>query len=310
MTASNDTAAYMADAYGKLDSSDLHAAGNALDAALASDFENEEVIFALSCVHWWRERMTRVTGLPTPYERADSMLAQWKPFMAFQRRTPVVYERARYAFKRFVFGTALRWYQEANPDGPADADAFLRFGRCLKGMGDFRKATERLEAAANARKDDAETLAELADAYALVNEARAAKALFREAYFLAPQRVNLAFLESSLIERLAENVSLRGFSGAEQAEWIPVYGCLMGIFNIKRELKAAEVGRLRQSIYELENELRENAERKPVIVPRLLNRYFWLIDHLLNVKEDRGRVDEILLKVRMLDPSVYKQYVS
>ena len=35
---------------------------------------------------------------------------------------------------------------------------------------------------------------------------------------------------------------------------------LLGVFSIKRELKAVEVGKLRQSIYQLENEAKESGE--------------------------------------------------
>ena len=36
-----------------------------------------------------------------------------------------------------------------------------------------------------------------------------------------------------------------------------LYGVLWGIFNIKRELRSQEVGKLRQDIYALENEQKE-----------------------------------------------------
>jgi len=79
---------------------------------------------------------------------------------------------------------------------------------------------------------------------------------------------------------------------------------------VKRELKPIEVGKLRQSIYELENEVKENAERRSLLTPRLINRYFWLIDHYINAKEDRSRIDEVLLKIKLMDPAVHKQYVA
>jgi hypothetical protein len=91
---------------------------------------------------------------------------------------------------------------------------------------------------------------------------------------------------------------------------MPVYGALLGVFGVKRELKAVEVGKLRQSIYQLENEVKEGGDDKSTLIPRLINRYFWLIDHYIAVKEDRARIDEVLLKVRLLDQSIYKQYTA
>ena len=60
-----------------------------------------------------------------------------------------------------------------------------------------------------------------------------------------------------MIRRLAAKVASLGYKGLELSEWIPVYGAVLGIFAIKRELKAVEVGKLRQSIYQLENDSKE-----------------------------------------------------
>jgi hypothetical protein len=89
-----------------------------------------------------------------------------------------------------------------------------------------------------------------------------------------------------------------------------VYGAVFGVFNVKRELKAVEAGKLRQSIYQLENESREGGEDRATLVPRLINRYFWIIDYYIAAKEDRARIDEVLLKIRLLDQSIYKQYTA
>jgi hypothetical protein len=89
-----------------------------------------------------------------------------------------------------------------------------------------------------------------------------------------------------------------------------VYGAIFGVFTVKRELKAVEVGKLKQAIYQLENEVKEGSDERVLLVPRLINKYFWLIDHLIAAREDKGRIDEVLLKVRMLDQSIYKQYTA
>ena len=89
----------------------------------------------------------------------------------------------------------------------------LQIGRCCKGIGNYERAIENLERANIERKDDARILAELADCYSLVNESRAAKVFFREAFFLDPQAIDLAGLESPLIQRLAARLREMGFTG-------------------------------------------------------------------------------------------------
>jgi len=250
--------------------------------------------------------------MANPYERGEYVVAQWKAFAAFAAKLDGDFERAYYAFKRYAFALALSHYRAlpAEEKESHESELALRVGRCLKGAGDYDAALRQLEAAARERKEDAEILAELADAYALGGEARSSKALFREAFYLGPQRIDLELLESEMIRRLAARVAELGYRGQELLEWLPVYGALFGVFTVKRELKAVEVGRLRQSIYQLENEVKEGGEDRALTVPRLINRYFWLIDHLIAAKEDRARIDETLLKVRLLDQSVFKQYTA
>ncbi len=302
----------LSNAYESLRSVDLVAATELLDRALSADYEHPEVLYALKCVNFWNERLARLGSMQNPFERGEFVLGQWKTYASFSGKLEGDFERARYAFKRFAFSLALEQYRALPPEENEshEAELSLRMGRCLKGAGDFDEARHRLEQAAQSRKDDAEILAELADTYALSGDARSSKALFREAFYLAPQRIDIDFLESEMLRRLVERVASLGYAANEVVEWLPVYGNILGIFTVKRELKAVEAGKLRQSIYQLENELKENKEARGYLVPRLINRYFWLIDHYMAAKEDRTRTDEILLKIRLLDLSIYKQYTA
>jgi hypothetical protein len=136
------------------------------------------------------------------------------------------------------------------------------------------------------------------------------KAFFREAFFLNPQNVDLDGMESEMIRRLAAKVKEMGFKSPELVEWVPVYGVLFGVFTVKRELRSIEYGKLRQAIYSLEVELREEPKKKEILMPRLLNRYFWLIDHFICSKESREKIDEVLLKIKELNPAIYEHYTK
>jgi tetratricopeptide (TPR) repeat protein len=302
----------LSNAYESLKCVDLRGATDSLERALAVDFESLEVLWSLKCANFWSERLSRLDALPNPFERGEYAILQWKSFAGFASKLTGDFEPALFAFKRFAFSLALAQYDALPPDEKEshEADLALRVGICLKGSGDYVGALRSLEAAAHERKEDAEVLAQLADAYALQGDERSSKALFREAFFLAPQRIGMEFLECGMIRRLAAKVAALGYKGPEVAEWIPVYGAMLGVFTIKRELKSVEVGKLRQSIYQLENEAKESGDDRSALVPRLINRYFWLIDHYIAAKEDRARIDEVLLKIRLLDQSIYKQYTA
>ncbi len=299
-------------AYDSLKASDASAAASYLEEALRVDYEHPEVVFALKCVNWWLERGKRLADIRDCYDQGEFVLSQWKAFHAFLDRIGERNDRCLYAVRRYAFSTALQCFRSmlGEAGDHQDPELLLRVGRCYKGVGNYEPALKYLEEAARIKRDDAEALSELADVYALIDEPRAAKALFREAFFAGPQRVDLRSMESDLILLLRDKVASLGYKSPELEEWIPVYGVLLGVFTVKRELRAIELGKLKQSVFSLENEIRDRPAEAPLLVPRLINRYFWLIDHYVNVGEATSRIDETLLKIRVLDPVIYERYIN
>jgi tetratricopeptide (TPR) repeat protein len=298
-------------AYDKLNASDAEAAQRVLEEALGVDFDHPEVKYGLKCLNWWLEHIKRIEDFDDAYDRGGFILSQWRPYYGFLDRFEEHYEPCQYAIRRFVFSSALRFFQDVLGDGvnEHDPDLLLQVGRCYKGTGSYEEALKYLEQAVRFKREDGETIAELADVNALLAEYRVAKALFREAFFLDPQKIELRSMESELIIRLRDKVKEMGYSGPELPEWIPIYGCLFGVFSVKRELKPVELGRLRQSIFSLENELRSSPDSGPLLKPRLINRYFWLIDHFENTREAPGVIEETMLKIKILDRSIYDWYI-
>ena len=43
---------------------------------------------------------------------------------------------------------------------------------------------------------------------------------------------------------------------------------------------------------------------------RLINHYFWLIDHYLASGEERPKIEEVLERIKALDPVVFKEYTN
>jgi tetratricopeptide (TPR) repeat protein len=299
-------------AYDNLKASDINSALSTLEEGLRIDYEHPEVVYALKCVNWWVERCKRLGGIRDQYERGEFILSSWKAFLLFLERIGRSFDRSVYAVRLFAFSYALSCFQGMVAEGAdhQDAELLFRVGRCYKGMGNYDRALKYLEEAARVKKDDAEMLAELADVYALVSEPRAAKAMFREAFFANPQRIDVRMLDSEMIRLLYGRVQGLGYRSPELEEWLPVYGVLFGVFTVKRELRAIEFGKLKQSIFSLENEIRERPMEASTLSPRLINRYFWLIDHYVNAGEEKARIDETLLKIKVLDPVVYERYIN
>ncbi|MGB4571535.1 MAG: hypothetical protein WBH97_01800 [Rectinemataceae bacterium] len=304
--------ALLSNAYESLRNVDLDAACGFLDKALEIDFECPEVLYALKCARFWQDRAGRIAAVKDPFERGDFAVAQWKAFTAFLGRLSGEFEAAKYAFKRYLFALALESYLAVTDEEKTsrEAEFSLRMGRCRKACGDYESAMRHLERAAKIKRDDPGIVAELADCHALSGEQRMSKALFREAFFLGADRIDLDLLECDMIRMLRDKVAELGYEGAALAEWMPIYGNLLGVFSVKRELKPSESTRLNSMIFQNENDLRENPKSNDILVPRLLNRYFWLVDHLVATDADRTKIDGVLLKIRLHDPVVYRQYTA
>jgi len=300
------------EAFGYLENANPEQAEKILEGLFEYDFECPELVFTADCCNFWIPYITSLAEMENPFERGESLLAEWKTFQSFVSRKNHPYEPALYAVSRGIFSRALESYSRLfdERDPVQKAEIYRKAGLCCKKLGKFEEAQQCLSVANATQPGLAAVLAELADCYALCGGDRNAKVLFREAFFIDPGRIDISFLDSRLITCLIEKTAEKGYSGEALQQWIPVYGVLWGIFNVKRELKPQEAGKLKQEIYALENEMKDPSSDASVLTPRLINLYFWLIDHYVASNDTCRQVNEVLLKIKILDSSIYEQYVK
>ena len=60
----------------------------------------------------------------------------------------------------------------------------------------------------------------------------------------------------------------------------------------------------------MEAERRSNPGKRDILNPRLINRYFWLIDYYLNKREDPELIEEVKLKIKITDLEIYNRYIG
>ena len=282
-----------------------------LEDALTDDLENKEIIFGIRCCSFWIDTM-HILPTKEAFEQGEMLVNQWKSFQTFISRETVNHEKAVYATCRGVFSLALAGYQRlySEKDPALKAEAFRKSGLCYKKLGEYEMALESLQEANKIAPGTAAGTAEMADCYALYGDEKLAKLLFREAFFIDARKIDLNFLDSELICLLIRQVALKGYNGAALQEWIPVYGVLFGVFNVKRELSAPEVGKLKQEIFARENEAKNPTSDMETLTPRLINLYFWLIDHYVMSNDSVTKINEVLLKIKLLAPEIHAMYVK
>jgi len=318
-TSLQEAALLLKKAYENLKASDIITACALIEQALNIDYENNEVKHALKCVNWWLEHTRRIDEIKTPFEKGSLLISLLKQYHVFLEQISArsdasgnEYDQCQYAVRFYVYSRALFFFEGllGNPANLHDPGLLFLVGRCYKGTGNYEEALDYLEQAIHIKREDAEILAEVADVNALLADVKTAKALFREAFFIDPSKIDLRFMESALIIKLREKVLELGYTDEQAAQWIPVYASLWGVFTVKRELKQMEAGRLKQSIFSLEAEYEANPARRDLIKPRLINHYFWLIDYYEINREDSSLIEETLLKIKVRDPDIYSMYTG
>lgn len=301
-------------AYSLIEEGKISEAKRILADALEYNFDSEELNSAHWCCSYWDDFIKKLSRFES-YEQGESLVNRWKTFKIDIDRQKKYFQRTIYAFQKGVFSLAFKAYGSIFENKNAldlsslqKAEINRKIGLCYKKLGKYEDALASLADANTAVPSSAAILAEMADCFALCGEDKKAKVLFREAFFIDAQKIEIEFLESELICGLIEKVKEKGYAGTALKEWIPVFGVLYGVFNMKRELKSHEAAKLRQEIYAKENELKNPANDASILVPKLINMYFWLIDYYVRSGENAKKINECLLQIRVHNENIYKMY--
>jgi tetratricopeptide (TPR) repeat protein len=291
-------------------SGDFTRAETEAESALALDFEHPGVQAALKCAVYWKDRMARAMALPAPEQRGDYLLKEWNGFhQRFRAHLDEPFEAGVEAIRGTLFHLAAEAFldQIAYEEESRRPELLVKAARAYKGDGAWDRALGCLDQVLQGRPDDAGALAEMADCLEAIGETQKSRLFFREAFYLNPQEIDVSALLSPAILGVVQTLEAGGLTGPELKEWLPVHAVVQGVFNVKRDLKPLEVGQLKQGINSLKAETHGGASRGTG-VPRLLYRYFWLIDHYLSVKEDRSKIEDLLLNIKLLDERIYELY--
>ncbi|MGP1587785.1 MAG: tetratricopeptide repeat protein [Treponemataceae bacterium] len=297
-------------AYENLVSFDPDGAKILLSQALVDDLDNAEIMFCLKIINFWSDQKRAILANQEFFFQGELLIKSWKKFVIYFKTEIPKYEQCVYSIQKGAFSFALDVFKQTLQLATSNQKAliFNRIGICHKQLGNYETALTFFEQSDALLPCDAQNLADMADCYALCGNERDSKILFREAFFIDPQYVDVSLIESELFTRLYNKVALSKKTSEEIAEWIPVEGTILHIFDCKRKLRAIEIGQLKQNIYALETELKDSGCQRELLIPRLINKYFWLIDHYIMENDHHSKINETLLKIKLLDEDIYQRY--
>ena len=186
-----------------------------IDPLLDYDIECKELIYTNRCCIFLVDSIKRINAIEDKYVQSESILQEWKSFQAFIARESIEFEDALLAVQHGFFTNALKKLEVLldERDSLQRAEIYRKVGICYKKLGNFEQAQICLSEANKIYPNLAPVVAELADCFSLCGEDKFGKVLFREAFFLSPESIDIDFLDSQLIKCLIDITKQKGFTG-------------------------------------------------------------------------------------------------
>ncbi len=260
---------------------------------------------------FWTNRWNKILKLSSGLKRAQLLINEWNVFEAFIKENNISYEDILISLKNYIFKKIIKnliiAYQSS--DVP-DVSILLKIGEIFLEIDEIDRAIETLEYARMFKKENSLLLSMLAEAYSRKGNEKRAKILFKEAFFYNPELIDFSLIKTDYILKLKNKLS-KIFSDTKIiAFWLPVYAEIYKVFNVKRELTKEEIEKLLVETEALEREIDVKRFSQKELEPKLLNRYFWIIDYYNLQNSNQEYADIFKEKIRSINSEIYDLYME
>lgn len=262
---------------------------------------------------FWISRVKDIDGLEEGKMTADFLMKEWEEFTKYAAGKGMVDSAPYNSAMKNIFFRASEHYTIAFVKEQSTVDNFdllINLGICFIRLEDYRRAIETLEYARSSLRSSAKLLSLLGEANYQINEIPKSLLYFKEAFFVSPSEIDLSLIRSKPVRDLAE-ISGKLKPHADAREWIPVFGHLQDIFYVKRHLNSQQVESIKREIYTMETALHQSGREKADetnIIPRLINKYLWMLDYFEFQNYDFNSITEIRSRLLKLDKDLFKDY--
>ncbi|MGB9621377.1 MAG: hypothetical protein ACPL4C_02925 [Brevinematia bacterium] len=271
---------------------------------------------AIKIIKYFLSKIRKMKSLGDYHKIGDALVVEWRELLnwSLHNNCSMVSEILE-AFKYHIFSLALKYYQAVidnisnskDPITVQDIDLMVKISRCYREVGKLDKAIEILEDVRQFNFYDSTVLSYLADAYFDVGEIDRSKLFFREAFFWNPQGIEIYDMKSMIIKSLVRVVVDNGYRDNEINEWIPIYGVIENLFDVRRELLDEEVQIIMNRISEFEKVYSKDRSMRNILEPRLINSYIWLIDYYFFQVQDYNLAREMGKVLAKFSPNIYNK---
>lgn len=289
---------------------DLLKNGNFLEALnnfnelLKNHYSDAIVDSGIKCCKYWIPRISKFEFMKDNSLKGKTIIEEWKRFENFIGSLKNIEEKVVSNIMYYIYNLALQSFKkDLHENKIIDIETTYFIAVSYKRIGDYDNSIVYFQDILKNDSHNSNAMALLADCYALVDEDRKSKLLFREAFYIDPLNIDFNLLESDIISTIKTKTEEFKIPKEEINYWIPVFGRVYGIFNIYRELIPVELGKLKQEIFYLETN--HDKFRSDVFYkPRLLNCYLWIYDYCL-IKSDKTSLFSVEEKIKDISPELY-----
>jgi tetratricopeptide (TPR) repeat protein len=289
----------------KLKTGDFENALVSFENILRNQYSNSIAESGIKCCKYWIPRLSKFSKLKDNFEKGKSIYYEWIKFESFICSLKNIHKKVINNIMYFIFNFALRSFKnEKEHNKIYDYNTLFMIAVTYKKIGDYYNAIKYFEESLAFEKNNPNCIAELADCYALIDEIKKAKVLFREAFYIDPLSIDINLLESEMIQSIILKIEKLRINNSEIKYWIPIFGRVFDFFNVVRKLMPIELGKLEQEIFYLKKKY--NEEKKDVkIITRLLNCLLFLYDNLKLKEKNIKQLDLILLDIKNVSENVF-----
>ncbi len=285
-----------------------------LDGLLDMNPDYPGLIESYRCARFWHNREKYIKEKAEGKDAAEFLIREWKSFEDYAAEKGMLSSSAYRAAMRHTFITAADHFRTAFNKQQDTAQSFsylLNLGECFLRLEEYNLAVESMEYARSSSKTSAKMYSILGEAYFHLGDIPRSLLCFREAFFLNPADIDMTLLKAKPILDLIGIIQNERGESRDEVEWIPVYAFLNDVFYVRKNLSAHQIDTIQNDIYNLEvhyQRMSDTQLEKSSILPRLINKYLWLLDYYEFQNYNFDRISQIRERLIAIDPGLFKDY--
>ncbi len=263
---------------------------------------------------FWVNRSNELNSMGKGKQTADFLMREWQDFKEYAEKNDMVNSTAYISAMKNIFFNASEHYKIAFKAQESTADNFellLNLGMCFLILEEYKASIETLEYARSSNKNNAQLNALLGEAYFNVNEISRSLLFFKEAFFINPSEIDITPLKSKPIRDLVKFVAERKPDCKDIREWLPVFGFTEDIFYSRRNINSEQIETIKREIYALEKNFKTLSKeriRDSNIIPRLINKYIWMLDYFRFQNYNYESIMDIKNRLIQLDKDIFEDF--